>query len=79
MAGNIDGIHLRGECACLIGSIANFQIKAIDDLCQYRYSYGLHNPAEQWFWQIRKEDTPQNSFFSKKAVEWCDELLNQKT
>lgn len=75
--GRINGTSYTGECACLVGSIANFQERYFKAICSSAdYNNGLHNPAEQWFWQIRKGDTSENNFFAKEAVRWCEEMIN---
>ncbi|GFP29034.1 hypothetical protein HKBW3S33_02450, partial [Candidatus Hakubella thermalkaliphila] len=74
--GRIDGTQYEGECACLIGSLAKIG-GGIAKVCKAIpfYEKGLHNPGEQWFYQIAVGDTPANSFFAKHAVELIDIVL----
>ena len=68
--GRISGTQYHGECACLIGTIANLQH------VNHREIPGLKvNPlraSERWFWNIRKNDTPQTNPFSRLALEWIE-------
>lgn len=76
LGGRIDGDMYYGRCACLIGTLAKARKKHYENLCKdVDYYPGLHNPAEVWFYNIRKGDTPKTNFFAKKALEWCDELI----
>ncbi len=79
IAGKIDGTQYEGECACLIGTIANAKkngdrIKTVCETIPF-YEKGLHNLGEQWFYQIRKGDTPKNSFFAKHVLKLIDEVI----
>jgi hypothetical protein len=73
--GKVDGSVYEGECACLVGTLANIRH------CDYK-SLGngiLPNssrPAEQWFMSINKGDTPETNTISKITVEWIDEFTN---
>jgi hypothetical protein len=72
-AGNVNGSCYEGECACLVGTIANARKCGYKDL-------GLLKPdstrlAEVWFLQIKKGDTPEKSAAVKLAIEWIDEWL----
>ena len=68
--GEIDGTQYEGDCACLIGTLANAD-GGVDKVCQTIpfYDKGLHNFGEQWFFQIRKGDTPENNQFAKHALD----------
>ena len=74
--GEVDGTQYEGDCACLIGTLANADggIKKVCEIIPY-YDKGLHNFGEQWFWNIRLGDTPDNSFFVKHALELIDSIL----
>lgn len=66
--GRIDGSQYEGECSCLKGTIA--AAKHVD----YRtLSPNSSDPAECWFMNISKGNTPENNYFSKLAVEWVEE------
>jgi len=75
--GQIDGTQYEGQCACLIGTLAKGDKKCIQKTvsCIPFYIKGLHNYCEQWFFQIRKGDTPQNSFFAAHALVLIDSVL----
>jgi len=80
MKGKINGSQYNGSCACLIGSLANIKDIKPKAFCKSLlpyYDMGLHNPGEQWFYQIHSGDTPKNNFFAKHAVKLIDEVLNQ--
>ncbi len=57
--GRVDGSTYTGECACLVGTIANVRH------CNYTEMPGLTpnscRPAERWFLAIRKGDTPETN------------------
>ena len=69
LAGEIDGTQYEGKCACLIGTLAKANGE-INKVCQTItfYDKGLHNFGEQWFYQIKKYDTPDNNFFAKHVL-----------
>jgi hypothetical protein len=73
-AGKVDGSVYEGECACLVGTIANVRGVNYHDL-----GAGIEpdsgRPAEQWFMSIRKGDTPENSSVAKITEEWIEEFL----
>ncbi len=87
LLGLIDGTQYHGSCACLIGTLVKASSNVIllsthlemDQIIRpptgKRYKLGLHNSAEQWFYQINKGDTPADNFFDQKALEWCDEII----
>ena len=84
--GKVNGTQYAGDCACLIGTLAKAKnITTLDDIekkiCPLIpfYDMGLHNPGEQWFWQIREGDTPDKSFFAKHAVELIDSIVKPTT
>ena len=77
--GRIDGTAYEGDCACLVGTLANARGKDYFDLCfDVGYRKSGYNPAEIWFWHIKEGDTPENNSFAKTALEWCDEMLAQE-
>ncbi|NTG07200.1 pentapeptide repeat-containing protein [Rhizobium rhizogenes] len=76
--GRVDGSTYEGDCACLVGTIANAK-----DVSYEVLDHGASNPAEQWFAMIRKGDKPEDDsaggFASKMALEWATEwcVLNE--
>jgi len=70
--GRIDGSTYSGECACLVGTIANVRHVSADTLEQ-----DSSRPAEQWFLMINKGDKPGDDsgggFALQKALEWAEE------
>jgi hypothetical protein len=72
-AGLVDGSSYSGECACLVGTIANARH------CNYNAIPGLtpnsSRPAERFFLGIRQGDTPETSQASKLACEWAEDWL----
>jgi uncharacterized protein YjbI with pentapeptide repeats len=72
--GRINGSAYYGECACLIGTIAN--IRGVDHANLGALLPNSRRPAEMFFLPINKGDTPDNNQFSFHAVRWIDEWLN---
>ena len=70
MEGRVDGGLYAGECACLVGTIANTRGVPYQDL-----DFDPFSPAERWFSPIQKGDTPETSQVSKIALEWVDEWI----
>jgi hypothetical protein len=69
--GKIDGSQYEGECACLVGTLAN--VRGVS----YATAFPDHssgNPAEQWFLMIKKGDLPYaetgGGFALGKALDW---------
>jgi hypothetical protein len=73
--GKVDGSSYSGECACLVGTIANARA------CEYGAVPGLkpdaRRPAEQWFMQIHPGDTPETKEAAKLAAEWVSEWIER--
>ncbi len=76
--GEVNGTQYEGDCACLIGTLGNAN-GGVDKVCNVipYYERGLHNPGEQWFWQIREGDTPENNFFADHALKLIDKVLEK--
>ena len=70
--GNVDGSTYTGPCACLVGTIANVRQSAYTDMQGIKPD--SRRPAEQWFMNIRKGDTPETNQVSKITLEWVDEF-----
>lgn len=70
-AGRVDGSAYSGECACLVGTIANARG------CDYSAIPGLSpngsRPAERFFLAISVGDTPEMNAAARLAVEWCED------
>jgi hypothetical protein len=74
--GRVNGSTYSGECACLVGTIANIRN------CDYRELAVIEpnsdRPAERWFMAIRTGDTPENNPISKITAEWVQEYLDNR-
>ena len=69
-AGRIDGSVYEGECACLVGTIANIRHVPVESL-----ERDAARPAERWFLGIRKGDTPATNPVAKITEGWIVEFL----
>ena len=73
MDGRVDGSTYEGDCACLVGTLANVRH------CKYDQIQGLapnsSRPAEVFFAAIRKGDVPVKSQHATLALEWIDTWL----
>ena len=75
--GRVKGTAYEGKCACLKGTIANVKGCSIKEAGLIE---DVREPSEQWFLQIQKGQTPENSNVVKLTVEWIEEfelLLNR--
>ncbi len=75
IGGRVDGSTYSGECACLVGTIANVRQANYESLGN-GISPNSGRPAEQWFMSINKGDTPETNNVSKITVEWLDEAVS---
>ncbi|MCA7900721.1 pentapeptide repeat-containing protein [Burkholderia cepacia] len=74
-AGRVDGSTYSGECACLVGTIAN--ARGIDvDSSELGIPKDSSRPVERFFMTIRKGDTPETNAASKLALEWAETWLD---
>jgi hypothetical protein len=71
--GRIEGSCYEGECACLVGTIANIAGKHHRELPVLKPDAG--RPAETFFLNIHKGDKPSNNQFSKLAAEWVEQWI----
>ena len=71
VSGKVDGSTYEGECACLVGSIANVRQANYRDLPN-ELKPNAGRPAERWFLGIKKGDTPETNQISRITVEWLD-------
>ena len=72
-AGRVDGSAYAGDCACLVGTIANVRGCGYDALPQL--TPDVSRPAEQWFLQIHEGDTPETNPAAALAAQWIEEWL----
>jgi uncharacterized protein YjbI with pentapeptide repeats len=79
IAGRVNGSQYEGDCACLIGTLANAD-GGLDKVCSAIpfYQMGTENPGEAWFLNIREGDTPETNPFSAHAVALCDLVIKNK-
>lgn len=74
--GRIDGPAYEGECACLVGTIANVRG------CTYGRLDGIvpdsSRPAQRWFLAIRRGDTPERSHVAAITARWIEEWLERR-
>ncbi len=76
MEGRIDGSTYTGECACLVGTIANVRKEKYNELgIDLRPSSS--RPAEKWFLMIRKGHTPENNGASAIVKVWTEEFMKE--
>ncbi|WP_199086025.1 pentapeptide repeat-containing protein [Bosea sp. ASV33] len=72
--GRVNGSAYAGDCACLVGTIAN--VRRVDVMTLER---DVNRPAEQWFLMIREGDKPGDGsgggFAAAKAIEWIEEFV----
>ena len=72
LIGKINGSAYEGECACLVGTIA--KVKG----CSHHSIPGLtpnsSRPAERWFLQFKKGQTPENYSPLKVTLDWIEEF-----
>ncbi len=78
IAGEIDGTQYKGDCACLIGTMANLD-GGIEKVCKTIpfYKKGTHNPGEAWFLNIHQGDIPKNNEFSAHVLRLIDMVLDK--
>jgi hypothetical protein len=79
ISGKIDGSTYNGECACLSGTLYNGAtvhngIYEADIKNKILACRDAGRPIEVFFAGIRPGDTPENSQFSKIALEWLEEF-----
>ena len=74
IAGKVDGSTYEGECACLVGTIANVRSASFEDLGN-GIKPNSSRPAERWFLGIKKGDTPETNQISAITVAWINEFV----
>ena len=80
LAGEIDGSQYEGECACLVGTMANIKNNNVDQICESIpfYEKGTHNMGETWFLNIKKGDTPDNNQFAAHVLNLIEMVEQNK-
>ena len=71
--GRIDGSTYSGDCACLVGTLANVRHCDLDALPFVKAD--SNRPSERWFLQLKPGDTPDNSEVARITLEWLDTWL----
>ncbi|KDB58419.1 pentapeptide repeat-containing protein [Bordetella bronchiseptica] len=72
-AGRVDGSTYQGECACLVGTLANAREVSYSSIESLEPNSS--RPIERFFLSISRGDTPGTNQFSKLALEWAEEWL----
>ncbi|KDC23990.1 pentapeptide repeat protein [Bordetella bronchiseptica F4563] len=72
-AGRVDGSTYQGECACLVGTLANAREVSYSSIESLEPNSS--RPIERFFLSISRGDTPETNQFSKLALEWAEEWL----
>jgi hypothetical protein len=71
--GRVNGSTYEGDCACLVGTIANVRGVLASSLAR-----DAGAPAERWFMMINTGDKPGDAsgggFAASKALEWAEEF-----
>ena len=75
--GKIDGSVYEGECACLVGTIANVRKEQYDAL-GIDLRPMASRPAEKWFLNIRKGHTPLSSQVSAITAQWTEDFMTKE-
>jgi hypothetical protein len=74
--GKVNGTAYKGECACLVGTIANARHESYKTM-----SIDLRpeawRPAERWFLGIAKGDTPETNPISALTKTWIEEWAKE--
>jgi hypothetical protein len=71
--GRINGSTYEGECACLVGTIANVRGCSYSTLPVLKPNPS--RPAERFFMLIKPGDTPDKSEPARIVLGWVDEWL----
>jgi hypothetical protein len=74
--GRVNGSVYEGQCACLIGTIANIRGESYDEL-GINLRPDSFRPAEAWFLAIGQGDTPATSPIVAITVGWIEEWLRE--
>lgn len=71
--GRVDGSTYSGECACLVGTIANLRGENYRSL--RRITPDANRPIERFFMAINQGDTPETNQVSRIVLGWLDEWV----
>lgn len=71
--GRVDGSTYRGECACLVGTIANLRGEHYQSL--RRITPDADRPIERFFMGIVRGDTPETNQAACIVLGWLDEWV----
>ena len=75
-SGRVNGSTYEGECACLVGTLANVRGCAYTALGS-SLTPNASRPAERFFLGIKTGDTPETNPVSKLAAKWVAEWLDR--
>ena len=71
LEGKIDGSQYEGECACLVGTVANCRKENYKELT-IDLKPQFDRLSEKWFLAISSGDIPENNPVSKLTQEWIE-------
>jgi hypothetical protein len=71
--GRINGSSYEGECACLVGTIANVAEVKYNKIPNLKPD--SERPAERLFLAIKQGDKPNTNQISKIVLAWTDEFI----
>ncbi|MEY4904135.1 MAG: hypothetical protein RLZZ292_1950, partial [Bacteroidota bacterium] len=74
IGGRVDGSTYEGDCAYLVGTIAN----AAGGFAKISVAKDSSRPIERLFLAICKGDTPENNAISALVIEWIEEFQNME-
>ncbi len=72
--GKISGSQYQGECACLVGTIANIRQENYECL-NIDLKPNSERLSEKWFLAIQKGDTPENNSVSEITKQWTEDFM----
>ncbi len=75
--GRIDGSQYQGQCACLVGTIANLRHEPHDAL-KIDLRPDASRPSEVWFLAIGRGDTPETSQVAAITAGWIEEWIAER-
>ena len=70
--GRVDGSTYEGECSCLVGTIATARATEFHSIPGINPD--SNRPAESFFMNIKKGDTPETNQVSAIALGWAEEF-----